>query len=81
MLQGEQATAGKVNLLTNTVNNYAIFSYLIFGGLLNFTNASTNLAYIVIILVGLFFYHGLPARILGQDKIILNETSKKLRQF
>ena len=63
IMQGEQSKSGRIGILTNTINNYSIFGYLLFGILMNFTEVQIYWAYVAILLLGLLMLNGLPNRI------------------
>jgi hypothetical protein len=68
MFQGEQAKTGKVGILTNTINNYSIIGYLLFGSLMNFTSIGIVWSYVLLVSLGLLFLNGLPHRIMKEIK-------------
>lgn len=63
LLGAEQARTGRVNLMTNVVNNFVIVGYLIFGLLMNYFVLPEYTGYTILLLVGLYFYRGLPQRL------------------
>jgi hypothetical protein len=77
MLQGEQATSGKVGIVTNVTNNYSVLGYLLFGILMNFTSIGILWSYILVIFLGLFMLVGLPKRIQGEI-LRIKEINKDL---
>lgn len=63
MLQREAATTGRVNLMTNVTNNFAVLGYAAFGSLANFTPAPLYVAVLAACAITAFLMIGLPRRI------------------
>jgi len=80
MTQGEQATIGKSGILTNTVNNYSVIGYLLFGTLMNFTNIGSNWSYFLLVLLGLFLLNGLPKRLRQEVLSVIFDSLPKEMQ-
>ena len=67
LLGAELAKTGRTNLMTNVVNNYALYGYLLFAILRNFTGLPTATAYVALLILAVFpFYYKLPERIRGK---------------
>jgi len=67
ILGAESAKTGKVGLMTNVVNNYAIEGYLLFGLIRNFTSMPASIAYIALAIFATYpFYYKLPERLMGK---------------
>jgi len=67
LLSGEQKVNQEINILTNTINNFAVLGYLLFGVLMNFTSVGLLWSYVLLIMLGLFLLNGLPSRIQRQE--------------
>lgn len=65
MLGAESAKPGRVGLMTNVINNYAIEGYLLFGFMRNFMPIPASIAYIAPAILAIYpFYYKLPERLM-----------------